>query len=397
MSSLGVHGDPSGWQHAGYTLGAAVTQLTAELQAADTAGGSGLQPAWHGPAAESYLAAWKTRHEQFGDLIHQVRRAANALTDFGDRLADFQARAARLESHWLGMGLHLTADGLQFTMPHGYASLAHEVLSTLHGFVAEAASDVTAMWHDITGAVADLATILESVIDGLADYQAISSTAVSAALGWAFKSTIDDLRRKPWEPVGDFLVHTIDAIEITADHNLTVAKDLAAKWSKDADPDVRAAGRALLRDAKDDVKAAKSLDGLKKAGGRALTVVAVTTALVETAETATAGKKGWINSIEDHSGDLASAAAGIGVGIAADALLGTAVVGGAVVAAPILVPAGIVVAGGLVCAGVGAGVQYEVDHHRAGTTRILTSIGDGIKDTAVWTGDQTGLIPQPAS
>jgi hypothetical protein len=394
MSALGVHGDPGGWQHAGYTLGAAVTQLTAELQAADAVGGSGLRPAWQGPVAESYLAAWQARHEHYGDLIYQVRRASDALIDFAERLADFQVRAARLESQWLSMGLHLTADGLQFTMPHGYAGLAHEVLATLRGFEAEAASDVTAMWHDIAGAVADLVTILESVIDGLEDYQAISYTAVSAVLGWAFHATVDDWRR-PWGPVGELLEKRIKAIEVRADHNLTVAEDLAAKWSKDADPDVRAAGRAVLRDAEGDVKAAKGLKGLKEVGGGVLTAVTVGYIVAETVTTAR--KKGWINSIEDHSDDLASLAAGLAVGAATEALMGTAVMVGAVAAAPVLVPVGIVVAGGLVCAGIGAGVKYEVDHHRAGTTRALTGIGDGIKDAAVWTGDHTGLIPQPAS
>ena len=381
MSPLGVHGDPGGWQHAGYTLGAAVNQLTAELHDADAVGGSGLRPAWQGPMAESYLATWQTRHEHFGDLIYQVRRAADALIDFGERLADFQARAARLESHWLSMGLHLTADGLQFTMPHGYASLAHEVLSTLRGFDAEAASDVTAMWHDITRAVADLVTILESVIDGLADYQAITFTAVSAALGWAFNATVEDLRKEPWGAPGDFVLKRIKAIEVTAHHDLTVAEDLAAKWSKDADPDVRAAGRAVLRDAEDDVKVAEGLKGVAKVGGRALTAVSAVSTVVETAKTA--GKEGWINSLEDHSDDWAELGAGIFVGWATEALMGTAVMAGAVVTAPVLVPVGVVVASGLVCAGIGAGVKYEVDRHRAGTTRALTDIGDGIKNAAV--------------
>jgi hypothetical protein len=391
MSALGVHGDPVGWQHAGHTCGAAVTQLTAALQAADTVGGSGLQPAWHGPVAESYLAAWKTRHEHYGDLIHQVQRASAALIDFGERLADFQVRAARLESHWLSMGLHLTADGLQFTMPHGYASLAHEVLATLHGFEAEAASDVTAMWHDIAGAVTDLMTILESVIDGLEDYQAISYTAVSAALGWAFKTTINEWRKDPWGRGDEVIFHRFEAMGTEAEHNLKVAKVLAAEWSKDADPDVQAAGRAVLRDAEDDFTATRGLEAVGKAGGIILTAVTVGTAVVKTA--ATARKTGWINSIEDHSYDLAYAAAAIGVTAGTDALMGTAVVVGAAAAAPILVPVGIVVAGGLVCAGVGSLAKYEVDRHRAGTTRVLTGIGDGIKDAGV----DTGLIAQPAS
>ena len=394
MSALGVHGDPGGWQHAGYTLGAAVTQLTEELQAADAVGGTGLRPAWQGPVAESYLAAWRTCHGHYGDLIHQVGRASGALIDFGERLADFQLRAARLESHWLSLGLHLTADGLRFTLPHGYAGLAHEVLATLRGFEAEAASDITAMWHDIAGAVADLVTILESVIDALEDYQVLSYTAVSAALGWAFHATVRDWS-KPWGPAGELMKKEIKAIKIRADHNLAVARELDAKWSKDADSHVRAAGRAVVRDAEDDVKAAEGLKGATKVGGRVLTAVTVAYTVGETVKTGL--KQGWINSIEDHSDDLASLATGFGVGAAADALMGTAVMAGAVAAAPILVPVSIVVVGGLVCAGVGAGVKYEVDHHRGATTRSLTDIGQGIRDTAVWTGDHTGLIPQPAS
>jgi len=391
MSALGVHGDPGGWQHAGHTLGAAVTQLTAELQAADAVGGSGLRPAWHGPMAESYLAAWETRHGHYGDLIHQVGRASGALIDFGERLADLQVRAARLESHWLSMGLHLTADGLRFTLPHGYAGLAHEVLATLRGFEAEAASDITAMWHDIEGAVADLVTILESVIDALVDYQAISYTAVSAALGWAFTTTADEWRKRPWKPAGEFIVDRIEGIEARAKHNLEVAQALEAKWSKGADTHVRAIGRALVRDAQDDVKAADGLKGLRTFGDRALIAASAVYTLAETAKTA--HKEGWINSIEDHSDDWAELAAGVGVMAVTPALMGTAVMVSAAAVAPVLVTVGIVVAGGLVCAGIGAGVKYEVDHHRAGTTRVLTDVGDGIGDAAVWAGKHTVLIP----
>jgi hypothetical protein len=328
-------------------------------------------------------------------MISQIRRASSALVDFGERLADFQMRAAHLESQWLSTGLHLTADGLQFTVPHGYASLAHDVLATLRGFEAEAVSDVTAMWHDITGAAADLVTVLKSVIEELEDFQAISYTAVSASLAWAFKSTVDDVRKEPWGPTSEFVLKRIRAEEVRADHNLTVAENLAAKWSTDLDPDARAAGRALVLDAKVTVKGAKRLQGFAKIGGHVVTFVNVGYTVAETARTAS--KHGWISSIEDHSGDLASLAAGIGLGIVTDAVVGTAAVAGTVAAAPVLIPVGIVVGGGLLCAGVGAGVKYEVTHHKTGTTRALNNIGDGIKDSAVWTGNQTGLIPQPAS
>jgi hypothetical protein len=395
VSALGVHGDPGGWQHAGYTLASAVSQLTAELQAADAGGGSGLGTAWHGPMAESYLAAWNTRHGHYGDLVHQVGRGASALIDFGDRLADFQARAARLESHWLGTGLHLTADGLQFTVPHGVTGLAQDVIATLRGFAVEAAHDVTAMWHDIAGAVRDLVTTLESVIGAVEDFQAISYTAVGAALGWAFHATLDDWKQ-PWGPVGEVLAKEIKVIKVISKHDLDVAKDLGAKWSTDADADVRAAGRTVVSDAQDQVDAADRLEsGVGKVGGGALTAVTVAFAVAQTAKTA--GKEGWINSIEDHSDQLSSVAAGLLITGGTDALAGaatTALIGaGAAAAAPILVPIGIAVAGGLVCAGIGALVKHEVDNHRAGTTRGLTDIGDGLRDVGV----QTGLIAQPAS
>lgn len=394
MSTLGVHGDPGGWQHAGLILSAAVTQLTAELQAADAVGGSGVRSSWQGPVAENYLAAWQTRHGHCADLIHQVDRASSALIDFGERLADLQKRAARLESHWLGTGLHLTADGLQFTLPQGNVSVAHDILATLRGFAVEAASDVEAMWRDIAEATGDLVTVLESVIDVLEDLQSISYTAVSAALGWAFQLVVDDWK-KPWGPGGELVTKEITAIEIRAKHNEAVAEELAAKWSKDSDADVRAAGRALVSDAKDDVKAADGLKGLKSVGGGVLTAVTAAFVVAETAKTAR--KEGWVNSIEDHSNDLTSLAAGFVVGAGTEALMGTAVMAGAVAAAPVLVPIGVVVGGGLLCAGVGALAKHEVVTHRAGTARALTDIGSGVTDAAAWTDKQTGLIPQPAS
>jgi hypothetical protein len=388
VSALGVYGDPGGWQHAGLTLSAAVAQLTAELEAADAVGGSGVRPVWHGPVADAYLDAWQTRHDSYADLIRQVERASGALIDFGERLADLQARAARLESQWLSTGLHLTGDGTQFTLPPGYAGVAHDILATLRGFVDEAAGDVEAMWRDIAEATGDLVTVLESVIDAVEDFQSIEYAAVRSALGWAFHALVEDWK-KPWGPGGELLTHEITAIEIRANHNEAVAEELAATWAKDSDPDVRAAGRLLVSDAEDDVKTADALKPVKSVGGGVLTAVTVGFTVAETAKTAR--KKGWVDSIEDHSDDLTQVAAGFAVGLGAEALMGTAVMAGAVAAAPILVPLGVVVGSGLLCAGIGAVVKHEVVTHRAGSTRALTDIGSGIKDAAVWSDTKTGL------
>lgn len=393
MSALGVHGDPGGWQHAGLTLSAAVAQLTAELDAADAVGGSGVRPAWQGPVADAYLDAWQTRHDCYADLIRQVERASGALIDFGERLADLQGRAARLESQWLSTGLHLTADGTQFTLPQGYAGVAHDILATLRGFVDEAAGDVEAMWRDIADATGDLVTVLESVIDAVEDFQSIEYAAVRSALGWTFQALAKDWSR-PWGPGGELLTHEIKAITIRADHNATVAEDLAAEWATDSDPEVRAAARSLVSDAKDGVQAADDLKPLKDVGGGVLTAVTVGFTIAETAKTAS--KEGWVDSIEDHSDDLTQLAAGIAVGYGTEALMGTAVMAGAVAASPVLVTVGVVVVSGLVCYGIGEGVKHEVVTHRAGSTRVLTDIGSGVKDAAVWSDAKFALSPQPA-
>jgi hypothetical protein len=387
MSTLGVHGDPGGWQHAGLTLSSAAGQLAAELQAADAVGGSGLGPAWQGPVAETYLAAWRTRHDSYADLIQQVDRAAGALIDFGERLADLQARAARLESYWLGTGLHLTADGTQFIMPSGYVGLAEHLVAALRGFVVEAAVDVAAMWRDIAEATGDLVTVLESVIDAVEDFQSLAYTAVSGALGWAFNAIVKDWE-KPWGPGGELLKAEIGAIEIRAVHNEKVAEALAAEWSEDADADARAAGLTLVSDAQDDVQAADALDVVKSVGGGVLTAVTVGFAVAQTAKTA--GKVGWVNAIEDNSDELTKVAAGVAVGFATEALM-TTVLAGAVAASPVLVPIGLVVGGTLLCAGAGAFVHHEVVTHRAGSTRVLTDIGSGVDDAAVWADTKTGL------
>lgn len=392
MSTLGVHGDPGGWQHAGLTLSAAVTQLTAELEAADAVGGGGVRSAWQGPVADTYLAAWQARHRSYADLIHQVERASGALIDFGERLADLQARAARLESHWLSTGLHLTADGTQFTLPSGYLSLAHDMLSTLRGFADEAAGDVEAMWRDIAEATGDLVTVLESVIDADEDFQSIAYSGVSAALGWAFGSIKKDWER-PWGPARELLKYEIRAIEIRAAHNEAVAKELAAEWSQDADADVRAAGHSLVSDAEDDVSAAEDLKRLGKVGGGALMIVTVGFDIADVATTAR--KVGWVSSIEDHSDDVGELAAGFVVGAGTDALM-TGALAGAVLAAPVLVPVGLAIGGGMLCVGAGALVKHEVNAHKVGTTHVLNDIGSGVEDAAAWAGHQTGVSPQPA-
>ena len=211
MSALGVTGDPAGWQHASDTIAAAVRQLTEELDAADVHGGSGLRGAWYGPVSDAHQELWSKRHGRYGDLLYQVGRAAGALGDFAGRLWNFQVRAANLESQWLSLGLHLTADGLSFTLPWGWENLEHELQSLLHARVAEAVRDVEAMWDDIRGAVSDLVTIVGSVIDAAEDFGAIELSVIGGAIAWEAKAVLADYR--DWKEIpshlNDFVIDAV--------------------------------------------------------------------------------------------------------------------------------------------------------------------------------------------
>jgi hypothetical protein len=394
VSALGVTGDPAGWQYASDTIGAAVRQLTNELDAADVHGGSGLRGAWYGPVADAHQELWNKRHARYGDLLYQAGRAAGALGDFAGRLWNFQVQAANLESQWLGLGLHLTSDGLSFTLPLGWENLEHEIQSLLHARVAEAVREVEAMWDDIRGAVSDLMTIAESVVDAAEDFGAIELSVSLAAVGWTAGTLWRDVIEDPLGDVSSVLGVAGDLIKAGAAHNLAVAQSLSAEWVEDSDQDVQAAGRSILLDAQDSQVVDDGFGDLAKTGG---TIFAVAAAGITVGQTyLDARKQGWVTAIENHAGGLAEAAAGFAVGAVSDALVAGALAG-AVVAAPVLVPVGLAVAGAIVVAGVGAGVNYEVGHHRAGTTRVLTDIGHGIADTATWSAEETGLSPASAS
>jgi hypothetical protein len=394
VSALGVTGDPAGWQHASDTIAAAVRQLTDELDAADAHGGSGLRGAWYGPVADAHQELWSKRHGRYGDLLHQAGRAADALGDFAGRLWNFQVRAANLESQWLSLGLHLTLDGMSFTLPWGWENLEHEIQSLLHTRLAEAVRDVEAMWDDIRGAVSDLVTIVESIIDAVEDFGAIELSVTLAAVCWTAKTTWRHVIEDPLGDASSILGAAGDLIKARAAHNLAVAESLSAEWIEDSDHDVQAAGRSIVLDAKDSQVLHDGFGDLAKTGGDIFALAAAGITVGQTY--LDASKQGWVTSIENHAGGLAEAGAGFAVAAASDALM-TGALAGAVVAAPVLVPVGLAVAGAIVVAGVGAGVDYEVGHHRAGATRVLTDIGHGISDTAAWTAEETGLSPASAS
>jgi len=398
MGVLGLEADPEGWQHAGYTISAVVNQLAEELDLADVRGGNGLRPSWSGPVSEAYLELWVRRHGRYGDLIYQAGRAASALIQFGERLADLVYRASDLERQWLGAGLHLTADGMWFMLPIGHENLAHEAQATLRGYLNQSENDLRAMRADIGAAIGDVVTVLVSVLDALADFQAIELGVLGAGASWAFDAVaweVKDALHDPVRTASDVLSQEAGFFKRRAKHNLKVANLLAEKWAEDGDHDARIAGQSLIRDAKTDVKAAGDFKDLADIGGDALMVVQV--GLAAGGTYLDARKRGWVNAIEDNSRNWGMLAGGVAADAGVDLLLGTAAGAAAVASAPVLVTVGAVVVTGVAAVGVGDVVQHEVNKHRAGTTRVLTDIGHGIENASVWGATETGLIPGTAS
>jgi len=362
MGSLGLNADPDGWLNAGYTIRTLMDSLDNELSDADRVGGSGLAAHWAGPVADAFTGHWGGLRPRVEDLIGQGRRAASAITDFGNRLADLVRQAHQLEEYWLGCGLQLELDGIHFTLPFGFEHLPHEHQLSFRQMVTESERDVTAMWDDIKAAVDDVVTVLESLIDAFEDFAVLELGAVAGALRWVWDTEVSD-------PVG----RIEDGVDLLAGHlvrasnrALDNAYEVAVAAGEDADATTWSAVRYA--------KVARVFDEVDKWGGRALIAVAVGVTAWQTY--GTAKKQGWVNGIEDHAGDWAQLGAAPAGAWAAGLVLAAA-------GAPVAVAAvGVLVVGTVVGVGVGDLVQSYVKHNHQQVGHVLTDIGHGADVTA---------------
>jgi hypothetical protein len=377
MSALGVQGDPDGWHGAGYTIRTVAGQLANELDIADASGGGGLRQSWYGPMSEAYQNLWRQRHARYADLIYQAGRAATALIDFGEALIVLQQRAWDLERQWLGLGLHLSADGFSFVLPFGHESLAQEAQATLHALLGESERDIEAMWTDIRAAVGDLVTVLEAVLDALADFDVIGL----GAIGWTAATA--------WKGLGlagvlQGAMDQLDAYTVrTASDLRDEANGIRQAFSEDGDRGIRAAVTGVEDDADQAVTVAGELDKYVKFGDKAFVAIAIVQNAADTY--GSIRKEGVDSGLEHNAGNWTSLAVGLGIG----ALVSTA-------GAPVLVGVGVLAVTAVVSVGVGALVQSSVDHHKKGATRVLNDIGQGVENASVWGATETHLIPDPA-
>jgi hypothetical protein len=376
MGSLGLHADPDGWLNAGYSVRTLMDSLDSELYDADRIGGAGLSAHWAGPVAEAFTGHWSGVHSRAEDLIAQGRRAAAAMTDFGGKLEDFVKRAADLERYWLSFGLQIGLDGMHFAQPWGFEQLSPVHQVSFHQWLTESERDVTAMWSDIRAAVDDVVTALESLIAAFEDLAALELGALGGTLGWVLGATAGGYRKDLFTLGHDAIGWETETFKAKADHELQVARALRRAWYKDGTEEMRAAGRSLVHDAKQDVRRAGEFDHYAKFGEHALIVGAVVLTAAEVYSTAKT--KGWVQGIEAHTDDITALAVSVPAGWAGVAIAGVVLAG----APAVVVVGGGVLAGGIIAAGVGLGAQWYVDHHQQQVGHALTDIGSGAEVTA---------------
>lgn len=395
MASLGVYGDPDAWLHASQTMRTLAQQLEDELGTADGGGGSGLRPHWYGPVADAYQTAWQQRHQRYTDVISHAQRAAQATSDFGGSMIDFQQRAWDLERKWLEAGLHLTADGLRFMLPVGHHSLTQEVKSVFEALLGESERDIEAMWRDIDGAVHDLVTVLSAVLSELEDFTVLGGAGIAGAFGllaaWehnAARRPLDTLDRYVVDPLhdsADYLKEKVfKPIQKGAkayDEEVTRLENRIAAVPDDVTGDLKLLRDDAVQAAKDarviadqQVASADSDLGHIKAAGRGFLVATLVINGYETVKDI--GKEGWVRGLEDNAGAWASFGAGYVVYPLAAAGAAALVAAAGVTVAPVVVAVGVAVVTGVVCVGVGAVVQHEVNSHRAAVTKAMTGISD---------------------
>ena len=358
MAGLSVKGDPHGWLDAGRSVSTLMTQLESELSEVNTVTGQGLTRSWSGPAASAFAADWSTRRSRYEDLIYHARRAAQAITDYGEKLLGMAQQAAYLESYWCGFGLHILETGENFILPPGVASMPPGTQLSLHQALSESRTAVERLASDALGAAEDLAVALGSVIAALLDFNLIEV----GALWNAEKDYVSSELRTPW----DFLDNGLDITHAVVDDAAKQTAQFATRMSsylREGDPAERSVGGAMLpgagRDAAATAAVASKVGEVAKWGGRVTLVgdaVFLGWQVMQDAR-----REGYLGSIDNHSGDIASLAL-----TPVETAAGVAIAGVVLAGAPAeVVAVGAVVIGGVVAVGVGETVQTIVDHRKA--------------------------------
>lgn len=334
MAGLAIEGEPDGWLDAGYSVSMLAMRLEAELTDASTLGAQALARSWYGPAATAFSADWAARRTRYEDLIDLARRAAHAITAYGQALLDMQARARTVEYAWCSTGLHVLPGGEGFMLPPGAGALPQPARMSLEQTLVSATRDVMDLAGDVAAVAGDLIAALVPVIELLEEFGLAGfNSEYLREFSHEFMQVVDN-------PV--FGIGLDTAVEVTkyAARNVANVAD-AARLAK-----------------------------LGEVGDRAATGIGL--AVTGWDVLRDTRHEGDVASLEQNAGGIASNFYSLTVGSAVTVAIGGVLaetVGAAIVVAGApeivagaVVVVGAVVIGGIVAAGVGSAVQTIVDH-----------------------------------
>lgn len=393
MTSLGVFGDPESWIQAGDAVTRAVQRLQGELRDADSQGGAGLAPNWHGPVADSYQEVWRQRYERHRGIVDQATPAVSALRDFGAALARFQQDAVDLEGKWLRAGLVLSADGLEFMLPVHHASLPQEMKNVFEVALGEARRDVADMWQAVEGAVDALVSVLKWVAEGLEDVAlfewALAGEGVEFFLGWAEltghgleKESLHGLYDVVEKAVLDPLIRPLVA---QASEDVEIARTLSKFFYHHGNAAVRQDLKLIRATAEDHYRLVDLGEKAVRWAGPALAIATAIPDVVHTCHDI--GQHGVAGGLErgDNVQNLTEDVLGIGLAVGLAAGVGA----GVIAAAP---PIAVFVVSTAVIVGVGWSVQQMVNHRAAIGHATVTAVHDAGEVVASGLRDVRGLI-----
>jgi hypothetical protein len=339
MGSLAIGGEPNGWLEIGYTASALAARLDDALSDADALGAQSVARSWSGPAAGAFTGDWPARRARYEELIDLARRAARAITEYGEALREVQEHARALEYTWCATGLVVSPLGV-FDLPAGAALLPAPARLSLEHALAGALRDLESLATDVLASASDLVIGLGPVVALLEEF-ALARYGSDAITVW-------DHDIRPGLNKG-FWVSTLGGAIPGVVKSLTVEFPVADR--------VMVSG---LADVGDDLA-----NGIVW-GDQAWDVGD------------DAFHEGPLASLEQNSGGIVSAGVGTLGGIGVTALAGVVVAAGAPVVAGAAVLVGGALLVGIVGVGVGNVVQTEVDDHKKTINRDVDDVGHDI-------------------
>jgi hypothetical protein len=335
MGSLAIGGEPNGWLEIGYTASALAARLDDALSDADALGAQSVARSWSGPAAGAFTGDWPARRARYEELIDLARRAARAITEYGEALREVQEHARALEYTWCATGLVVSPLGV-FDLPAGAALLPAAARLSLEHALAGALRDLESLSAVVLASASDLVFGLGPVVVLLEEF--------GLARFGSDVITVFDRDIRPGLNPG-FWVSTLGGAVPG------VVKSLADEFP--------VADRVMV-------------SGLADVGGDLVNVIVWGDQTWDVVHDAR--REGYLGSLEQNSGGIASTAVGTLGGIGVAALAAGVVAAGAPVAAAAVVVGGAVLVG-VVAVGVGNVVQTDVDDHKKTIKRDVDDIG----------------------